>query len=99
MAIQIQLRRGPSSLWTTQNPILAEGEIAVDTTNFRFKVGDGVRPWTQLPYTDQGTLSQALSDVEITNPVDGSVLVYKLGINKWVDTIDLDQQFVDGGFF
>jgi hypothetical protein len=99
MAIQIQLRRGPASLWSSQNPILAEGEIAVDTTNYRFKVGDGVRPWNLLPFTDQGTLAN-LFDVQIsTSPIDGSVMVYQTSINKWVDTIDLNKQVMDGGYF
>lgn len=50
MAIQIQLRRGTSTQWTTTNPILAEGELAVELdTNF-FKIGDGIHHWVDLPY-------------------------------------------------
>ena len=30
MAVQIQLRRGPAAEWTSANPVLAEGEIAVN---------------------------------------------------------------------
>jgi len=50
MAIQIQLRRGTSTQWTTTNPILAEGELAVELdTNF-FKIGDGIHHWVDLSY-------------------------------------------------
>ena len=50
MAIQIQLRRGTSTQWTTTNPILAEGELAVELdTNF-FKIGDGIHHWVDLQY-------------------------------------------------
>jgi len=99
MAIQIQLRRGSSSLWASQNPILAQGELGLDLTSSRFKIGDGIKTWNVLPYTDQGLISN-LYDVQIsTSPIDGSVLVYQSNINKWVDTIDLDKQIMDGGYF
>ena len=50
MAIQIQLRRGTSTQWTTTNPTLADGELAVELdTNF-FKIGNGIHQWVDLPY-------------------------------------------------
>lgn len=50
MAIQIQLRRGTSSQWTTANPTLAEGEIGIETDTDQFKLGDGATAWTSLAY-------------------------------------------------
>lgn len=43
-----KLRRGLASKWESINPILAEGEPgwAIDTEVL--KIGDGVRPWTEL---------------------------------------------------
>jgi hypothetical protein len=51
VAIQIQLRRGTAADWTTANPILAEGEMAVEIDTLKFKVGNGVTNWNTLPYT------------------------------------------------
>lgn len=50
MAIQIQLRRGTSSQWVSANPILASGEKGIETDTGKEKTGDGVTPWTALPY-------------------------------------------------
>lgn len=51
MAIHIQLRRGSASAWVQANPILAEGEPAIETDTGRFKVGNGVDRWVDLPYS------------------------------------------------
>lgn len=101
MAIQIQLRRGNANQWTTQNPILAQGELAVELDTSKFKIGDGIKHWNQLPYVDNQNKLGYLTDVIAVDPDDGSVLVYNASINKWVATVELNQQTVtmDGGFF
>ena len=45
---QIQFRRGTSTEWSTQNPVLSLGEPGFDTTNNVIKVGDGSTTWTNL---------------------------------------------------
>lgn len=50
MTIQIQLRRGTLAEWTAANPVLALGEPAFETDTGRFKIGDGTKTWTALPY-------------------------------------------------
>jgi len=40
-----------------------------------------------------------LGDVDSTDLVDGSVLVYKTLTSKWTSTRLLDQQFMEGGEF
>lgn len=57
MSIQIQLRRGTSTEWTSNNPILAQGELALEINTGRFKTGNGIDRWDTLPYNgfiDQG---------------------------------------------
>lgn len=49
---KIKHRRDTSANWSSQNPILSEGEIGVDTTINRMKVGDGTTTWNNLPYVD-----------------------------------------------
>ena len=51
MAERIQIRRDTVAQWTSVNPILLEGEIAISLDNSNlFKVGDGVTAWTGLAY-------------------------------------------------
>ena len=49
---RIQLRRGTRTEWTSQNPILLEGEIAIELDSYRnrIKIGDGTTAWNSLPY-------------------------------------------------
>ena len=57
MAIQIQLRRGTASQWTTANTLLAQGEIGLETDTNKFKFGDGVTTWNSLAYYPTGTVT------------------------------------------
>jgi hypothetical protein len=52
MATKIQLRRGTASAWTLANPVLAEGEIGLETDTNKFKIGDGSMSWTSLRYSN-----------------------------------------------
>ena len=61
LTAKIQLRRDTSANWTSNNPILAAGEVAFTSDVFytstdqqRFKIGDGVQTWTQLDYVPEG---------------------------------------------
>jgi hypothetical protein len=36
--------------WALPNPIVAKGAIAFETDTGRFKIGDGKRNWSELPY-------------------------------------------------
>jgi hypothetical protein len=50
MPVKLQLRRDTSANWSASNPILAEGEIGIDTTLRSSKIGDGSTAWNSLPY-------------------------------------------------
>lgn len=45
-----QLRRDTSSNWTSENPILWDGQEGYETDTRRKKVGDGETAWNDLPY-------------------------------------------------
>ena len=47
---EIQLRRDTAANWTASNPILALGEIGIETDTHQNKLGDGVSVWSVLPY-------------------------------------------------
>jgi hypothetical protein len=55
----IELRRGTALQWTTINPILAAGEMGVETDTGAVKAGNGTSAWQVLPYTNnaQNSLS------------------------------------------
>jgi len=51
MAVQIQMRRDTAANWASANPILASGELALETDTGKFKVGNGTSNWSSLTYT------------------------------------------------
>jgi hypothetical protein len=63
MAVIIQLRRGTEAEWLTEDPVLMEGEVGVDTTNDQFRIGDGVNNWDDLPVA--GVTAGGLLDGDI----------------------------------
>ena len=50
MSVQIQLRRDVAAAWTLADPVLADGEVGLETDTLRFKIGDGATAWSSLPY-------------------------------------------------
>ena len=49
-------KRDTSANWTANDPVLLDGEIIiVDTADgeVREKIGDGIKTYTQLPFTDE----------------------------------------------
>jgi hypothetical protein len=48
--IQLQFRRGNASQWTSADPILADGELAIESDTRKFKIGNGSASWNILPY-------------------------------------------------
>lgn len=80
----ICLRGGTEEEWTRVDPILQANEIAYDSTNNAFKVGDGTHKWSELEYTSSnsmddiiecgdedavGTLSEILSNEDYPDSV------------------------------
>lgn len=54
MAVQIQLRRDTAANWTSENSILAEGEVGFETDTGEAKIGDGSTAWNSLDYFGGG---------------------------------------------
>jgi len=50
MAYRIQFRRDTSSNWSSNDPILLQGEFGYETNTGYAKIGDGSTPWTSLEY-------------------------------------------------
>ena len=50
MPIVIQLRRDTTGNWSANNPILALGELGIETDTGKFKLGNGTNSWSALQY-------------------------------------------------
>lgn len=62
----VKNRTDTAANWTSKNPVLAEGEIIVVQTSAgetRLKIGDGVKTFTQLPYTDEQIYNNVVTSV------------------------------------
>jgi hypothetical protein len=60
----VQVRRATAAAASASNPILAEGEIGLETDTGKFKFGDGSTAWTSLPYaTDPSRLPDSVQGV------------------------------------
>lgn len=98
MAVQIQLRRGSDTQWSSSNPVLAVGEIGINTSfsPMKFKIGNGTSTWGQLPYVvNDTTLFSSLPDVQITNVSVNDLLTWSG--TKWINEKRAD--VLDGGNF
>jgi hypothetical protein len=54
---EFRFRRGAAWLWTERNPVLAPGEPGVEfgSSPVKYKIGDGVTAWNDLPYMMEET--------------------------------------------
>jgi hypothetical protein len=50
MAVSIRVRRGTTAQWNASTNVLASGEIGLDTTLGKIKVGNGSSLWQSLPF-------------------------------------------------
>ena len=57
--VRIQVRRGTEAQWALVNPILAAGEVGLESDTNYFKFGTGSTAWNALPYANE-----PLSDLE-----------------------------------
>ena len=72
---RIQLRRDSALGWSTNNPILASGEIGIELSPtpaqiVLFKVGDGITAWNSLPYQNEAFSGATLGANTFTGQQD-----------------------------
>ena len=79
MAVKIQLRRDTASNWSTNNPVLAEGEIGIEIDTTLMKVGDGTSAWNDLPYMND--LGIKLTQFTVTSSSGSATVDWKNGTN------------------
>jgi hypothetical protein len=60
---QLKLRRDTSDRWVEVNPVLAEGEPAVELDTGRIKIGDGETPWNELGFLRSTEMIEHINSV------------------------------------
>lgn len=73
---RVRLRRGTAAAWTAANPILALGEVGIETDTRRFKVGDGILAWSALSYYLEGVLVRG----QCSKMTDGTIDIVTSGV-------------------
>jgi hypothetical protein len=84
MATRMQQRRGTEEQWTLANPVLAAGEIGLETDTNKFKIGDGVNNWEGLSYF--------VNADGLSNELEGYILETEKGAALGVATLDDEGQ-------
>ena len=101
MASLVQFRRDTNANWTTQNPVLAQGELALDLNNNNFKIGDGIQTWSELPASSVAALHANLTDLAtsghpasiITNEPAGNLVATT--VQEAIDELDSEKEVAD----
>ena len=92
--VRIQVRRGLASEWTAANPVLAAGEMGVETNTNKFKFGNGTDTWTALSYAaaDTAAIGEISQDAinEALSVGAGLTKTYNDGANTITITVDSD---------
>ena len=79
----IQFKRGTSARWKELNLVLKAGEPGFVTDENRFKIGDGITAWNDLPYQGEGCVFNA--DTHFDFPSIGKVnTIYKAESEKLI---------------
>lgn len=63
--VDYRVRRGSSSRWELKNPILDSGEWGYETDTGKFKIGNGLSRWLDLPYFVDEEGVQAMVEAQI----------------------------------
>lgn len=87
---RIRHRRDTGANWTAANPVLANGELGIesDASSLRGKIGDGVTAWASLAYTELGQRPD-FESVTFDQAAAVSVEAGQLAWNTDEQTLDL----------
>ena len=85
-------RHDTAANWTSVNPVLAAGEMGVETDTNKFKFGDGVTAWSGLAYATSGSGG---SGTTITS-IDGATTYSKLALGDTLSVTDTSTKELNG---
>ena len=79
---RVQMKKDTAANWEAANPVILAGEFIIVITasgETRFKVGDGTKRYTQLPFTDEpirGLIGEKLGKTEAAAKVQNKLSVF-----------------------
>lgn len=84
MSTTIQFRRDTAANWTSANPVLAQGEVGLETDTNSYKIGDGSTAWTGLSYNQLApeitTLLMDGQSNDASAPGSGNLTLYSKSV-------------------
>lgn len=90
-------RRDAAANWQSNNPVLASGEIGVDTTNKVMKIGNGSTPWNDLPSEQDKVLEKIVIVNDLTTGGADKSLSAEMG-KKLNDTLFTSERNLYAGY-
>ena len=78
--IRIKLKTNTTFEWEDSNPVLLYGEVGIELVGddiINMKIGDGVRPWAELPYI----INNNIKTENIDNNKSNKLIVVSIVIN------------------
>lgn len=96
MPTSFQLRRGTYYEWQQKNPRLRAGEMGFEIGSNRYKIGDGLRSWVDLPYFQNDEVTKQYIDAEIAGIVLNVDGVTQLEFDTHVDSDAPHLNYDDG---
>ena len=94
MATKFKLRRDTAATWASANPVLEQGEPAIETDTGKGKVGDGALAWNSLTYSIfpssllvLASLVDAKGDL-LVGSADNTVAKLSVGTDGYVPVAD-----------
>ena len=79
-----QFRRDTAANWSSANPVLLAGELAIETDTDLFKLGDGTTAWNSLPY---GGIKGDAGATGVTGPAGATGAA---GTNGWSPVLSVE---------
>lgn len=82
MVVRLQIRHDIKSEWELYNPVLASGELGIETDNAegqRIKIGDGNRAWIDLPFIDDKSVHKYADEEIYGNKIFHNPLLLRQG--------------------
>lgn len=95
--VNIVLRHDTEQNWKTKNPVLLEGEAAVNTDNNLIKIGDGRSTWDALSYVNDAKTASHYEGDANGNETDTEVIARVLAdITPNTDDIFIVKRVISG---
>lgn len=90
----MQQKRGTSSRWTSENPILLDGELGVETDTNKMKIGNGTSHWLDLDYVTTDTNQVAYTHVQ-NAPLTVWTINHELSFQPNVMVTDTNKNIIE----